>query len=545
MQKLRRFVCRTFGPLSVLFLVIAAGTIRSLFRRPYHHARLPRAAGTTVSIKLLSSILLLLAKGLLVWPLLLGVLYGMAWWTAKKGKTSVRGWTIAASIAMLVFCIPQFVVIYYLVSYAAFHHAFWFMRDITILAGASMGLGILGIVAFARREEAIQPIPQSATPPRVAGDGTSSFLDGLVVFLGFAGFMVGERWWAQWAHAHHLPPGSGGLFWPRFILVLLITTTLHELGHAGVGRAVGMKLRSFLVGPFQWTISQGRWKFQFTPQKILAAGGAVGLVPTNPRQSQWNDICMIAGGPMASLLTGLVAAGLALTAPGRSYEHAWGFFALLSTIGVVECIVNLLPLRPDGFYSDGARIYQLLKGGPWADLHRALAVVMATTVTPLRPRDYDIEAIQRASLSFVHGPHAVLLRLFASSYYLDRGELTLACEAVSEAESVYEQSAWEIPAGLCIGFAYRIAFLRRDAVCARRWWDRMEAKKPIDFSADYWLAQTALFWCENRLQEARDAWDKGSVLVEQLPAAGDYEFDRYRCSLLRQALDEAAAVCAM
>ena len=74
------------------------------------------------------------------------------------------------------------------------------------------------------------------------------------------------------------------------------------------------------------------------------------------------------------------------------------------------------------------------------------------------------------------------------------------------------------------------------------WWERMEAKKPTHFGADYRLAQCALLWVESRLEESREAWNKANVLVQQLPAAGDYEFDRYRCTLLRQALDEASAV---
>src|SRR6185437_12175919 len=114
--------------------------------------------------------------------------------------------------------------------------------------------------------------------------------------------------------------------------------------------------------------------------------------------------------------------------------------------------------------SDGANIYQRLKGGPWADFRLAIAAVLSTTVTPLRPRDFEIERIQRASAAFTHGRQAVLLRLMASSYYLDRylldrGELSAAIDAIADAEAAYDSAPWPITPGLCLTFAFRIALL--------------------------------------------------------------------------------------
>ena len=145
-------------------------------------------------------------------------------------------------------------------------------------------------------------------------------------------------------------------------------------------------------------------------------------------------------------------------------------------------------------YSDGGRIYQLLKGGPLADLYRIFNLVGATLVTPLRPRDYDIDAIQRAEISFTQGMQAFLLRLFASSYFLDHRMFPQAADAVADAERIQQESALDIPAELCLSLVYRVAFLRRDAAGARKWWERMEAKKLSHFGVDYWLAQSALFW---------------------------------------------------
>jgi hypothetical protein len=134
------------------------------------------------------------------------------------------------------------------------------------------------------------------------------------------------------------------------------------------------------------------------------------------------------------------------------------------------------------------------------------------------------------------------LRLFAADYFIDRSMIPQARESLVEAESIYHESASDISADLYTVLIFDSAFLRRDAVSARQWWERMEAKKPTHFAVDYWLAQSALFWTENRPGEAREAWTKGSAMAEQRPSAGVYEYDRYRYSLLRQVLDEAPAV---
>ena len=110
-------------------------------------------------------------------------------------------------------------------------------------------------------------------------------------------------------------------------------------------------------------------------------------------------------------------------------------------------------------------------------------------------------------------------------------------QALRDAECVYYSSALDLPAELPTEFVFGSAYVRRDAVSAREWRNRMEAKKPTRFNEDYWRAYSALSWIEGRTNEA---WDKCNVPVEQLPNAGAYDFDRYCSSLLRKALDEVS-----
>ena len=69
-----------------------------------------------------------------------------------------------------------------------------------------------------------------------------------------------------------------------------------------------------------------------------------------------------------SLVLAVVTAGATFAAKGHQWEPYWHFLAYLSTFSLLGFIVNLIPIQPDGQYSDGARIYQMMAGTPGAKL---------------------------------------------------------------------------------------------------------------------------------------------------------------------------------
>lgn len=509
MHTLRKYLSWVFAFTSLVCLQVALSSILHTIHPSIRHT-VPRHY---------TLLLFLLVPTLFT---ILAAVSGVAWWTVWKGRPSARGWGIAASLINILLPLP----IIYLSRT---------VRDIWMV----LAIGVAGLVAFSRRYERPDSTARTQQNLRIPGDGTSDLVNKMLQFLIFAvGFAV-YSWWLGWLRTKGVPISHNfGHRYLMVVLVVLIITTLHELGHTAAGLALGMKLRAFLVGPFQWRIRDGKWEFQFKPKEILSAGGATGVVPAVADFPRWCDLCMLAAGPFANLLTGIVALWIAFAAKGDSPVQAGGHFALFGAWSLVGCAVNLVPFRTKGNYSDGAQIYQLLSHGPWGDFHRVAAVIGSSLVTPLRPRDYDIQAILRAGHSITQG---LLLRLYAYFYLLDHGQILEAGEALREAESIYHQSASDIPAELHTEFVFGNAYVRREAAAAREWWARMEAKKPTRFNADYWRADSALHWIEGNLKEANEAWEKSNALAQQLPKAGAYEFDRYCGSLLRKALDEACA----
>lgn len=466
---------------------------------------------------------------------LLGMVYGAACWSFWRGKSSARRWGIAASMlnAALGGLFLYMDRRYLLESPGAFVNA-----DSVLLA-----FGLAGLIAFRRddvasAEESLQPIP---------GDGTNAILNRMVWLAGAGAFLAGMSWWWRWAHMHNLPAEETSFAAKLMVLVVaqLAMVGIHEFGHAAMGRALGMKVRGFIVGPLQWHVRDGRWRFRFVLAGFLMPGGATTVVSGDLRQPAWREVTMVAAGSTAGLLSGAAAAWMVLTSPHSRQEQIWLTLAVFATLSLVVSILNLIPFRTKSFYSDGARIWQMLRGGPWTDLHRAFSAAAATTVTPLRPRDFDIAAIQRAAEAIPSGQQALMLRLLASSYYLDRGCLAEAGQALQEAEAIFQRSATDIPAELCTAFIFGKAYVQRDGAGTRLWWDRMEAKKPQRHDADYWLARSAFCWSEQRLEEAWESWEKGNALVTTLPRVGVYESDREHFALLRRELESAGAVAAL
>jgi len=457
---------------------------------------------------------------------ILGVVYAVACWTFWTGKPSARGWGLAASAAN-----------------SGLGSVFLYMDRRFLTAPATaflnpdallLGVGLAGLIAFRRRdavqaEQMMQPLP---------GDGTNAIVNRVIWVAGTGAFLSAMTWWWRWAESNGLVWIRSSFFHDLFLLLLLeiLMVAVHEFGHAAAASVLGMKLRAFIVGPFQWRMREGHWEFRFALAGFLAIGGATAVAPTDANRPLWRDICMVSAGPVVSLAGGLAALAFTLAAPGHGWQAEWLPLAFFATLSLFTGALNLIPFRTRAFYSDGARIVQLLSRGPWADLHRAFSTAAATTVTPLRPRDYDIDAILRAGSSISIGQQALHLRLLAASYYLDCGRTPEASRALAEAETIYQESASDIPAELHTPFIFGKA-LQHDPAGTRLWWERMQAKRPTRHNADYWIARSAFLWSEARIEEAREAWETGNALAQQLPHTGAYETDRDHFALLQRELE--------
>jgi tetratricopeptide (TPR) repeat protein len=457
----------------------------------------------------------------------LGAVFAMAWWTIRRPSAAHNMWAIAASLVYLAEGIVYFV---YLRRYGH-----------SPTSGLDMlAIGAAGLFIFFRRENVPDPAMEARRRTPVAGDRTSVWtrhsVTGLSVVAQIAAIVV----WGRWAYTHELFRTRGFMWIGLVALASILTTVVHECGHAIVAWCFEMGLVSFKAGPFQWAKREGKWKFKFHPAGLLTAGGAVGAVPTNPEQPRWEEMLMIFAGPLANLMIGGPAIWAVLHDRWATYQHSWEFVAFTGSFCLIAALLNLFPfMSEEGCYSDGARILQIVSRSPLDDYHRTMASIASTAITARRPRDLDIAAIERAAGHFPDEFREVHLRLCACGFYEDSGRLPEASAALAAAEAIYNNFSVELPGPLHTIFVIGHAYLNRDAVAARIWWDRMEAKKNERSNVDYWLAKTALHWIEGNFEEAEEAWQKADFEARNLPQFGAYEFDRSRCAMLREALDHS------
>lgn len=466
---------------------------------------------------------------------LMAAVFATAWWTIWRQKASARIWGAAASLINLLAGLWPIVLMMW--PGRTFH--VFGVRSILGALGLGTFLGIAGLFLFLRRTELPQPAAEGSSVVNIPGDGTNALLNKAASVIGIVAGGAAWYWWRLWIEANHVPyaevPISVGVIFLAGFLAVLV----HELGHTLTGVALGMKLRTFRAGPFVFQKLEGNWEFKFHLAGILGDTGGTGVVPTSPKLPLWHDVCVALAGPLANLVLGLAALGIACTAAPESSWQLAGFTALFGAFNIIVFATNLIPLKVGTNYSDGARIYQLLSRGPWADFHRVAGTVGSTLVTSLRPKDWDLEAMVRASHGIRTGAQGLVLRLWIHSHHLDCGQFEAARIALNDAEQVYRASASDIPTELYTVFVFGTA-LTRNAEATSEWWSRMQAKNPTRFNVDYWRAKSAWHWMEGSFGEARQCLEKSDELASQLPHAGIYEFDRYCCNLLRDALDESA-----
>lgn len=395
--------------------------------------------------------------------------------------------------------------------------------------------GLLGLVAFWRWKPSAD-VKEKAL--HVAGDGTNRVLNVLVWMLAGTGYYFGMEAWDRWAAGANLPRRDAVPIYVAIVAAELVMVLIHEAGHALCGLALGMRLRKFIVGPFQWRVEGARWKFAFHPAQFLATGGATAVIPTTTEDLVSRRMKVIVAGPLASLAGGLIGFWIAIHAAGHSWETGWRTVAIFTTMSVLAFVMNLVPFQTStSQYSDGAQIYQLITGGPWADYHTVVSLAGATCATGLRPRDLDPGAIERAAQVVNQGPRGFLLRLIAQSCYDDRAQQAAASHSIRLAEAIYEDSAAKIIAELHYPIVINAALQQRDRAKARLWWDRAEAKKPQQITADYWMARSALAWIEGDGGEARSAWAKADEYLRTMPGSGAYEYDRDCLAELRKTIE--------
>jgi hypothetical protein len=187
-----------------------------------------------------------------------------------------------------------------------------------------------------------------------------------------------------------------------FVVILLLTPFIHEIGHVTAGRIARLKFYFLIIGPVRISRQNGRFQFNWQP----GFGLFNGLAASYPEKTDYLRKRMLffaLGGPLASLLLAVTAFLIAwsMREYGRfATTNVWIWETALFT-SIVSFLFFLTSIKPgqyqNGHLTDGNRILTLLKGGVTSERWCALVSINAANIQGLRPREWDEATIKCAA----------------------------------------------------------------------------------------------------------------------------------------------------
>lgn len=259
-------------------------------------------------------------------------------------------------------------------------------------------------------------------------------------------------------------------------LVIFLFVSVHEAGHVLGGKLAGFRFFLFVVGPLQIQRLSDRLEVRLN-RNLALAGGLAGCVPQGSWKLRRRTLLMVAGGPLASLVTGGAALLLhrALGLRGLSPDHGlaalYGAQALLMYGGgsLAVGFGTLIPARASGFLTDGARLLQLAWGGAKAERDVALLAFVAFSQAGQRPRDWDPSLIEPAEALADGSLFEGMAHLLLYNRALDCGDLAAARAHLKRTLALAKKLPTVLHTTLWLEAAWFEAAYRRDAAAAQRW----------------------------------------------------------------------------
>ena len=255
-----------------------------------------------------------------------------------------------------------------------------------------------------------------------------------------------------------------------------LALAVHELGHAIGGRLRGMRLGMLIVGPVHIQREpDGRLSWRLN-RKLSLAGGVVSSVPGSTRGLRWAMLSFAAGGPVTSIVVGVLVfvsyvladlgGTVAAQGPLQDALAAGVFFLGLVSVGIG--FVTLLPINQGAFVNDGKRILKLLRPGAYADAYAAVMALGAYALAQVPPGDRNPDLVTQAA-SLGDGSHEDLAgRLAAHSDALHRGDVEAAEEHIRYLLDLRDAAYPPYRPVIDLAAAYFEAAYAGDAASARR-----------------------------------------------------------------------------
>lgn len=296
---------------------------------------------------------------------------------------------------------------------------------------------------------------------------------------------------------------------PSFFLVI----ALHEAGHALAGVWGNFDFRMYVVGPFLWEKEAGQWKFKWN-KNVNTSGGMVLCLPTESKDLRSRFARFAAGGPLASLVSGVVFAGIyavltLLSSSSLFMQVLTGWVAILAFLSGVIFIITALPFHTGGFSSDGARVLRLYRGGAVARFEVLLLKIIATSSAGVRPSQWSVAELEEALTlaRAIDAPMRVYLYYFFYHQALDTHNLSRAEEYLNHYITEADAVPPGIRAGIWIEAAFFYAHVKKDLDKATHYWNQ--------YKHSAFIPKALVLGTEAALCQLRGETDQATSLYEK------------------------------
>ena len=292
----------------------------------------------------------------------------------------------------------------------------------------------------------------------------------------------------------------------------------HELGHLAGGRLAGFAFRMLVVGPVKLRRTTGGVRLE-AERKLALWGGLAVCVPTGGPVTPGRLALFFAGGPAASVLTGLALAAAAWATGELAPSGVPGALWLAAAVSGALACVTLLPMQAGGFQTDGRRLLNLLSGGPTAAREAAVWRVTAADALGARPRDLPADALATMLEPADGGVFAYVAQAVNRQAAEDRGDDAARRRFLDAEIALLPAVSPAVRPGTALAAAWYEAEVRRDGPAARRWLDRAPGGLTVT-APQRALVEAAVLLAEGDVPAARAALDAAGRTAGELPPGG-------------------------
>jgi hypothetical protein len=306
------------------------------------------------------------------------------------------------------------------------------------------------------------------------------------------------------------------------VLAVYLVLLTHEIGHLLAGWLVGMRPFLLVSGPFKLIVTNKGLEVGVNTNLALA-GGLAACMPGKTGILKHQLMALVAGGPLTSLLLGIVGLFATSLLPEGSLAGLLSLVFGLAGLGIFAA--TMFPGKTSGFMTDGAQLWSLLRGGSEVEERMGLLLLQAESLSGNRPRDYSPELLQQVSMAPSSSLTGIAGNLFAYYHYLDCGEISKAGTALREIMEQIEHTPQGLKQAIYLEYAYYLAVHEGDRIQAEQALHQGKAGALVEKHTEL-RCEAAVLWAQGKtagaaaLAEkayalAHRSMDKGAALAEQ------------------------------